>query len=69
MTNRDKAKKVIKNELEPLATELTEAVNEGSEKWLEKQLARIAKIKEVLMEVSKEKGQQDFFKDDFGGQF
>lgn len=69
MRNRDKAKKVIKNEVEPLATDLQEAINEGSEKWLEKQLARLENIKTALMELSKEDKDVDFWKDDFGGAF
>lgn len=69
MTNRDKAKRIIQNELEPLATDLEEAVNEGSEKWLEKQLARVEKVKTALMELTKEQNEQDFYNDDFGGAF
>ena len=69
MRNRDKAKQVIKNEVEPLAIDLQEAINEGSEKWLEKQLARLENIKTALMELSKEDKEQDFWKDDFGGAF
>lgn len=69
MTNREKAKQIIKNELEPLATDLQEAINEGSEKWLEKQLARLENIKAALMELSKVDKEQDFWKDDFGGAF
>ena len=53
MTDRDKAIKIIKNELDPLANDLTEAINEGSEKWLEKQLSRIERAKDMLMELSK----------------
>lgn len=69
MTDREKAIKTIKNELDPLANDLTEAINEGSEKWLEKQLSRIERAKDMLMELSKEQDEQDFFDDNFGGQF
>jgi hypothetical protein len=69
MSNRDKAKKIIKDELEPLAIDLQECINEGADKWLERQLSRIEKAKSALMELTKEENTQDFYNDDFGGQF
>ena len=69
MTNRDKAKRIIQNELEPLAIDLKECINEGADKWLEKQLTRIENAKAALMELTKEENEQDFYNDDFGGAF
>lgn len=67
MTKKQRAKRVISNQVDPLRKDLEEYIDNEDKRA--EALERLSKIEEEIRKLVAEPKTQDFYSDNFGGQF